>query len=293
MRFRRQVAFERFLARLVAEPSPRWLLKGGYALELRLGHRARSTKDLDIGVPSPPLELSGSPFRTALLRDMLADAADRNLGDWFEYSVGEAMLDLDAPPEGGARFPVRCLLDGRLFTQFHVDVALGGPLLGVPEQVETRDLLAFAGIPRTQIPVMLTEQHFAEKVHAYTYPWGDRTNTRVRDLVDMVLLIDAGTLRPAVVAEALRLTFAVRGSRAIPPKLPPPPVEWAAPFRAMAEEVGLAERTAEQAYARVAAYYETCRSEWRDHHRSLGSVRGCPSHYSCPAPRPAIQPPVR
>jgi hypothetical protein len=47
------VAFERLLARLFAGDDPPWLLKGGYALELRLQDRARSTLDLDLSVPEP------------------------------------------------------------------------------------------------------------------------------------------------------------------------------------------------------------------------------------------------
>jgi hypothetical protein len=49
-RLQRRVAFERLLARLFVQDDPPWLLKGGYALELRLEERARSTLDLDISV---------------------------------------------------------------------------------------------------------------------------------------------------------------------------------------------------------------------------------------------------
>jgi predicted nucleotidyltransferase component of viral defense system len=52
-RLQRRVAFERLLARLFVQDDPPWLLKGGYALELRLEERARSTLDLDISVPDP------------------------------------------------------------------------------------------------------------------------------------------------------------------------------------------------------------------------------------------------
>jgi len=45
-RLRRQVAFDRFLARLFRHGDQNWVLKGGYAMELRF-HTARATKDLD------------------------------------------------------------------------------------------------------------------------------------------------------------------------------------------------------------------------------------------------------
>jgi hypothetical protein len=51
-RLRRQVAFDRLLARMFDPSQPArdaWVLKGGYALEMRF-HMARSTKDLDLTV---------------------------------------------------------------------------------------------------------------------------------------------------------------------------------------------------------------------------------------------------
>ena len=52
-RLRRQVAFDRFLARMFCKgPNATypWVLKGGYAMELR-SHSARTTKDIDLSLP--------------------------------------------------------------------------------------------------------------------------------------------------------------------------------------------------------------------------------------------------
>jgi hypothetical protein len=48
MRLRKRVAFERFLARLAIVDPQRWVLKGAFALDLRLGLRTRTTKDIDL-----------------------------------------------------------------------------------------------------------------------------------------------------------------------------------------------------------------------------------------------------
>ena len=45
---RLKVAIERLLARLVVEKEPPWLLKGGYAMELRFRPKARTTSDIDL-----------------------------------------------------------------------------------------------------------------------------------------------------------------------------------------------------------------------------------------------------
>ena len=48
VRLRKMVAFDRFLARLLLHQPGKWVLKGGLALQLRLGERARMTKDIDM-----------------------------------------------------------------------------------------------------------------------------------------------------------------------------------------------------------------------------------------------------
>ena len=50
-RLRRQVSFDRLLARFFVEKNAPWLLKGGYAMELRL-RMPRTTKDIDISLPA-------------------------------------------------------------------------------------------------------------------------------------------------------------------------------------------------------------------------------------------------
>ena len=74
-----------------------WVLKGGYALELRF-HRARSTKDLDLTVR---LGRNGPGKREGTLRERLQQAAEIPLSDYFTFIVGEESLVLGQAP--GAR----------------------------------------------------------------------------------------------------------------------------------------------------------------------------------------------
>jgi hypothetical protein len=99
------------------------------------------------------------------------------------------------------------------------------------------------------------EQQFAEKIHAYTLPRPGAPNSRVRDLVDLALLIRSGTLDAARVIESLRQTFGRRNTHPLPPSLDEPPASWNRPFTAMAEECSLP-ITAIEAFAEVAAYFE-------------------------------------
>ncbi len=79
---RQKLVMERLLARLFAEPNPPWLLKGGYAMELRYRPSARTTRDLDLtAIGSKPDLVS----RLNGLRQQLQDAADSDAGDYLVF----------------------------------------------------------------------------------------------------------------------------------------------------------------------------------------------------------------
>jgi hypothetical protein len=221
----RRVAFDRFLARLVSAPTRDWILKGGYAMELRFV-TARSTRDLDF-------TLRAGTTESAL--GHLQGAGSLHIGDFFSFRVGEPMMDLAAAPYGGARYPVESRVDGRTFVRFHVDVGIGDVILEPFEILTTRDWLAFAEIPAPQVAMIAREQQFAEKIHAYTVP-RPSLNSRVRDLVDLYLLIASDSLNASLCAEALRLTFERRNTHDIPEELVPPPADWERPFQVLAEQ---------------------------------------------------------
>ena len=241
-RLRRQIAFDRLLARLFQGAQPRalpWVLKGGYAMELRI-KAARTTKDIDLTMRSvfSSSEKQDDKKNLAVL-ERLQEAAAFSSDDFFVYTIGEPISDLDAAPDSGARFPVEARLDGRVFIGFHLDVGIGDAVMEPLEVIEGRDWLAFAGIASPSFYMIPREQQFAEKLHAYTLPRPGVANSRVRDLVDMVLLIESATLARNKVAEAIRVTFERRNTHTLPNMLPAPPAEWQKPYQALARECGL------------------------------------------------------
>jgi hypothetical protein len=232
-RFRRQVSFDRLLARLFREESPPWVLKGGYALELRFKD-ARSTVDIDLTVQRV---VATAGDQNQIIREMLQSAAGAPLSDWFEFTVGPASMDLTAAPYGGARYAVEARMDERTFARFHVDAGVGDVVMRPLETIVCRDWLGFAGIESSRVLMIAREQQLAEKIHAYTLP-RSAANSRVKDLVDLALLIGSGELDKRRILEALRLTFQRRGTHDLA-ILVPPPADWLAPFQALAEECGL------------------------------------------------------
>jgi hypothetical protein len=251
-RLRRHVSFDRLLARLFRAETPPWVLKGGYALELQF-KAARSTVDIDLTLPRIPAA-AGSDSVIGIVREMLQSAADIPLGDWFEYRIGPPILDLEAAPYGGARYPIEARMDARIFARFHLDAGIGDAVMQPLEVLECRDWLGFAGIERCHVLMIPREQQFAEKLHAYTLPRRN-PNSRVKDLVDLALLSGSGDLNRQKLLDALHLTFERRATHMIPAELAAPPSEWQLPFQALAEECELP-RDIATVFARIRDFLE-------------------------------------
>lgn len=110
---RKMIAFERLMARL----DERWILKGGYAVQLWT-EKARTTQDVDLlAAEIPPQEIEDS-FREAL---------DTDIGDYFYFISSEQGLIGD--DLGSFRFRVTTRVAGRIFERFHVDVGISDPLV--------------------------------------------------------------------------------------------------------------------------------------------------------------------
>jgi hypothetical protein len=232
-RLRKEVAFDRMLARLLDVAPGRWVLKGGLALDYRFGDRARTTRDVDLAMAG------GEEGATAALLD--AQAAD--LGDFFVFTIAQT-AKLDELQEGAAvRYRVRAELAGRLFEEFVIDVGFDIPPETGVEVLRGPDLLGFAEIPPVEAPALALELQVAEKLHAYTRGYGQAgvKSTRVKDLVDLVLIAASRSLDAAALRSAIDHTFAGRGLHGVPEALPDPPADWRVPFRRMANEVGVEE----------------------------------------------------
>jgi hypothetical protein len=227
-RNRKRVAFDRLLARLLAVAPRRWLLKGGFALDLRLSLRARSTKDVDIEWQADEEELL----------EALIEAASYDASDFFVFAIERA----GAPGDrlgGSHRFRASASLAGRPFETFLLDVGFRRDEEIGPEVLRTENLLGFAGIEPLEIDAIPLELQVAEKLHAYTRIYADgRTSTRPKDLIDLALIANLSRLDAATLGEAITTIFELRETHPVPRTLPRPPAEWAVAYRRLAEEVG-------------------------------------------------------
>lgn len=258
-RLRRQVAFDRLLQRLFYQrPSP-WVLKGGYAMELRTTN-PRATKDIDIVVRETRLMSHTSDEQNSIILNELRECANTDLGDFFLFQIEDPTMNLEAAPYGGARFPVTVLADGRLFIRFSLDVAVGDPLIEPLDSLKGESWLSFANLPSEAIPALSKEQQFAEKLHAYTLPRDGRINSRVKDLIDMLLLLKDHSLSPKEVKAAIEVVFNRRKTHSLPGDLLSPPDFWQEPFNRLAGECKL-QMTINDGFETLTNYFKRLISE--------------------------------
>ncbi len=130
------------------------------------------------------------------------------------------------------RYHISTYLAGRRFEELTVDIGFGDPLIVAPERLRGPDLLSFAEIEAAEVPILPLEPHVAEKVHAYTRGYaGGRASTRVKDLVDLVLMPSQFPFEGRRLRRALGATFGARGTHPLPSALPPPPDAWRPGYR--------------------------------------------------------------
>ncbi len=231
VRLRKEVAFDRLLARLITVAPERWVLKGALALDYRFGDRARTTKDIDLATAGD---------EASVTTDLLASQA-LELGDFFGFAI-ERTGALDRLAEGAAvRYHVRAELAGRVFDEFRLDVGFDPPIGVELDRLLGPDILAFAEIAPVEVQAVPIEVHVAEKVHAYAraYGAGSVGTTRVKDLVDLALIATASSLDASGLRTALETTFNRRAGHDLPISLPRPPADWRVPYGRMARTVGI------------------------------------------------------
>jgi hypothetical protein len=202
---------------------PLYLLKGGMAMELRFGIRARASKDVDIGI------VSGGEELLAVFDRVLA------LGfAGFAFRRRDNLLHMGRAAT--YRLEVQIAYGGRPFGTLDVDLNEADQETA-SEQITT-SVLTELGLPGPlSVPILDPYLQIAHKLHGATEPSRpDYANRRHRDLLDVLVFardestkLDLPRLRDIVTLE-----FARREHNRIWPPLFELPVPWLEPLRAEA-----------------------------------------------------------
>lgn len=253
-RLRRRAVFERLLVRLdVAQPGT-WIVKGGLALEIRWQARARTTRDLDLARREAAQD--GEALRANLI-DALTGDPDQD-GFAFEVSAPRH-LAADESGRPGWRYMILARLAGREFAQVRIDVVARTEEISATERLPLPGALVFAGLPIRDVEVVATAQVFAEKLHALTRKYVTE-NSRVRDLADLVMVIEDGLVGDAALLRCVRLVFDARATHPVPDDIPDPPPAWADTYAALAADLEVQARSVADALQLLREYWRAARA---------------------------------
>ena len=161
-------------------------------------------------------------------------------------------------------------IGGRRFVNFNLDVGIGDVSIKPIENRKSIGWLEDLGFPSITYKLINVEQQFAEKIHAYTLP-RSKKNSRVRDLVDMVLLIEQGLSQSSIVARAIEATFKRRKTHSVPTILDAPPNAWEEGYKEMAESIKLSKTTMGSAFFVLEEFWKKLTPKLKDHGPNIRS----------------------
>lgn len=224
-----------------------FVAKGGAALEMRFGARARTSKDFD-----------------AVYRGVMKDAADEIIRsvevEWHGFTgrvVRVGQIDVRGLPVKPTRLEVKLSYKRKPFVTVPLEIAAPeGDALRSIDSVAVS--LAPVGLPApATVPCLSVRYQIAQKLHACTDPLdGQLVNNRAHDLADLILLEELldddelGDVRTACID-----IFEGRDKQPWPPALVAPP-HWAALWQRIVEDDGFPVESLEEAVARVRTMIE-------------------------------------
>ncbi len=202
-------ALERFLYRLSQSPhADRFLLKGALLFTLWYDMPHRPTRDADLlGFGPSDLQSIGQTFR---------DIASITVDDGISFdpeSVHAEEIRKDAGYAGARVVIIGELARARCKTQ--IDIGFGDAVTPGPVQSEYPVLLKDFPAPRLRTYPVYTV--VSEKLHAIALL--GMTNSRIKDYLDLWVMLDRESLNMNTLAQAIAATFTRRGM-AVPTNLP-------------------------------------------------------------------------
>jgi predicted nucleotidyltransferase component of viral defense system len=200
---------ERLLYRLSQSAhADRFLLKGALLFTLWYDMTHRPTRDADL--------LGFGPSDLTSIGQMFCDIAAVAVQDGIVFDPASVKVE-DIRKEAGYG-GARVLITGELAKarcRAQVDIGFGDAVTPGPVQAVFPVLLA--DFPAPQLSVYPVYTVIAEKLHAIALL--GMTNTRLKDYLDLSVMLEREALDPATLATAIAATFTRRGM-AVPAQLP-------------------------------------------------------------------------
>jgi len=190
----------------VAGVIPTYVIKGGMAMELRFGMRARASQDLDIGIMGDCEEL------IPIFHRVLAVGFDG-----FSFRVNDELYMTQVQTY---RVTVRIQYLGHAFGKLQVDLNRADFETATTEVFDST-LLGELGLP-APIRVSLLDQsmQIAQKIHGATEASSETyVNRRYRDVIDIFIALEHGNIDVSQLRAICRDEFTRRQKQPWPPRL--------------------------------------------------------------------------
>lgn len=228
------------LDRVRADEQPRFLVKGGVSMELRLGLGARSTQDVDFVFRG----------RISELLDVLQEAFERPYSGFEFRRKGEPQ---DIRDTGSKRVALQVSFQQRGWQTLTVEI--GRPEADESDLVPSAISLAdFKLDSPKRVTCLSLRYQIAQKIHAVTEePADGRPNLRYWDLIDLILLRALLEEDLWHVREACVQTFESRKTHSWPPELRVPDA-WEQPYVTEAQDLKFTPADVHQAAAEIRVF---------------------------------------
>lgn len=220
---------------------PVFVLKGGAAMELRLGLRARATKDFD------------AAYREAMegMLDRLDVALRHGHGDFTATRTQPTSI----VETNAVRLDIKLTYRGRSWATVQLEVAAAEGTAGREiERIPGKPLDALGLEGPEDVPCVSIRYQIAQKIHACTeVPSGAKENDRFRDLIDLLLLEELiEDDEWTAVRQACEELFQLRSKHTWPPQVIVFD-SWPGPFLALADELAFPLTDVQEAASAVQA----------------------------------------
>lgn len=228
----RMAYFDRLLSRVFHDAHrERWVLKGGSGMLARVPN-TRATKDIDLATSAGSINEA---------EEALIDAASYDLGDHvqLEHVSSKPIVEADMQPDITGRRVMFALIDaqkGKLIHRIPVDLVVEDGIVGHTDLIHPASRLTLPkDLPAVPYRLYPLPDQVADKTTATVMPYHGHESTRVKDLVDLVVIARTQKVSIAPLRVALSDRFESRGAT-IPPAFIAPK-SWADRYSQMASRV--------------------------------------------------------
>lgn len=199
---------------------PGYLVKGGMALELRFGMRARASADLDVAIQGDDI--------LELLDDALAVGFDE-----FTFERRKTTKYLENAKTH--RIQVKISFKNRPIGT--IDIDINQAMAETATETTTTSILTQFGLPGPlRVPIIDAHTHLAHKLHAATeLSRIDYKNQRFRDIIDALVLARQGNIDFDSLQSIVLVEFGQREYNRVWPPIWSLPAEWRGPIETLAK----------------------------------------------------------